>query len=356
MKRRQFLGGVLASAAATAIAPHLASAAPWQFPFGGGTATWKQRLTGADMPTNSRWKIAGTDLAIPYAIDGFASVGYLFGDTFNTPFPEGPPLPNDWRSPVGLRSTSQPGNGIVFDSAYGVAGDGRAPEIMHNGHNAEGEVTVIPTDGFTDGGTHYMSYMSIQSWNVQGAQWRTNYAGIGVSNDGNSFQRTGYRNPNNGNNTDPFQMWSMQKEGDYVYIVSVRAGRQNGPMMLRRCHPGDILDGNAHELWSGKWSRDPCTPILNGNFGEPSLRKLGDTWVLAYLTSGNIVTRTAPRPEGPWSGQKTQVTQAQESNCYGGFIHPWSTTGNLQLMVSTWKRGFDGKSTAYHVSRFQGAA
>ena len=70
-------------------------------------ATWKKRLTGADLDTNSRWQVAGTDLGIPYVLEN-GSIGYLFGDTFNTPWPEGPPLPNDWRSPVMLRSGRPP--------------------------------------------------------------------------------------------------------------------------------------------------------------------------------------------------------------------------------------------------------
>ncbi|GAB3960468.1 hypothetical protein GCM10027614_82430 [Micromonospora vulcania] len=49
---------------------------------------WKKRLTGADLDTNSRWRVAGTDLGIPYVLEN-GSIGYLFGDTFNTPWPEG---------------------------------------------------------------------------------------------------------------------------------------------------------------------------------------------------------------------------------------------------------------------------
>ena len=39
---------------------------------------------------------------------------------------EGPPLPNDWRAPVMLRSNVDPAAEIVFDSAAKVAGNGRA--------------------------------------------------------------------------------------------------------------------------------------------------------------------------------------------------------------------------------------
>lgn len=46
-----------------------------------------------------RWGIGGTDLGIPYLLEN-GSVGFLFGDTFNTRWWNDPPLPNDWRSPV----------------------------------------------------------------------------------------------------------------------------------------------------------------------------------------------------------------------------------------------------------------
>jgi hypothetical protein len=66
-------------------------------------ARFKKRLTGADLDTNSRWHVAGTDLGIPYVLENL-SIGYLFGDTFNPLGPKTPPLPNDWRAPVLLRS------------------------------------------------------------------------------------------------------------------------------------------------------------------------------------------------------------------------------------------------------------
>ncbi len=89
-------------------------------------ANFKKRLTGADLDTNSRWQIAGTDLGIPYILEN-GSIGYLFGDTFTTAWPEGPPPPpaNGWRAPVMLRSNIHPGSpgGIVFE--LGCQGLGR---------------------------------------------------------------------------------------------------------------------------------------------------------------------------------------------------------------------------------------
>ena len=115
-------------------------------------------------------------------------------------------------------------------------------------------------------------------------------------------------------------------------------------MMLQRVRWQDITNKDAYEGWGWDgstwgWGR-PCTAILNGNFGEPSVRKLADgTWAMSYLTNGMIVTRTASRPDAAWSDEKIQVISLQEACLYGGFIHPWSTVGtnNLHMMVSAYQ-------------------
>ncbi|UYM07175.1 DUF4185 domain-containing protein [Solicola gregarius] len=333
-------------------------------PSAGAAAVYKQTITGVGKDPDRRWRVVGTDLGIPYVLEN-GSIGYLFGDTFSSALPGGP----DWRSPVMLRSASQPGSpgGIVFDNAAGVAGDGLAPEIMYNGHKTDDgagtpEFTVIPNDGisFPETGDQIISYMSIREWYDQGVpRWRTNYAGIAHSTDsGNHFTRTPYVWWNNDANNDPFQMWTMQRGDDgYVYIFSVAPGRQVGPMMLRRVPWDAMFDQGAYQGWgyaNGKWDwNNPCTPILEGSMGEPSVRKLQDgTWAMSYLREGDtaIVTRTAEGPDKPWSPEVVQVTFAQEPYLYGGFIHPWSNSGpgNLHLMVSKWT------TEAYHVSQFVG--
>jgi len=56
-------------------------------------ATWKKRLTGGNLDSYRRWQVPGTDLGIPYLLEN-GSVGFLFGDTFNTSWPE--EENNDW--------------------------------------------------------------------------------------------------------------------------------------------------------------------------------------------------------------------------------------------------------------------
>lgn len=345
-------------------------------------ATHVARVTGGDRESNWNWQVAGTDLGIPYLLEN-GSVGYLFGDTFSSTWPE---QGQGWRSPVGLRSATNPKNAVIdFDSAYNLAGNGYAPELFHNGHNGVGidgvpEVTVIPNDGiaFPETGDHIISYFSVDNWNtVAGVQdWRSHYAGLAWSDDGNNFVRTNLRwnNSGGGANDDMYQMWSMQRDGDYVYIISVRSGRRVSPIILQRVPWDQMLNQGAYQgwnastqTWGGPWTahNSPLIPATSSRIGEPSFRKIADPatgghkWVMSYLklSSGQIVTRTAPSPTGPWSAEKNQLATAT-SSFYGGFIHPYSdtSTNGLTLMVSAWRRNFwpPYNSTAYHVEQWRG--
>lgn len=340
------------------------------------------RVTGADLSTTARFGVDATDLMIPFA-DCSGSMNFLGGDTFDTPMPG----VGNWRSPVMLRSdqTPVPGQPLVFDSAAGLTGDGNAPDIMRNGHQSGGEYSVIPTDGICipEAQLQIVSYMSIQAWwptpgVAPDPAWTDNYAGLAVSFDGgNHFERFDPPDPQGppdlhtpnwpespGKN-DPYQVMSMQRDGDYVYIISVEAGRKaatNTRMMLQRVPWMGMLDKGSYQCWTGaSWSSNygTCQPLLTGSFGEPSLRLLSDgTWAMSYMDASAadapwIVTRTASSPTGPWSAPKTQLTWDQNPFMYGGFIYPRSTRDNLLLMISTWIPPDSGLAPRYDVSVYK---
>ncbi|MCA9334723.1 DUF4185 domain-containing protein [Candidatus Saccharibacteria bacterium] len=319
------------------------------------------RDTGLDMQPCYEYKVCGTDLGIPFLLPN-NSVGYLFGDTFSA---MGPYVKNvrpgrdGWRSPVILRSNVLPeiNQPIIFDSAAGISGTGVAPEVMYNGHRNSREISIYPNDAISlPDGRVAMSYMSVGGNATDTAKWASSYAGIAISNDGgNTFDRMlgsdhlpGPGDPvwsNNRSNTDPNQMWSMQRDGDYIYIITARAGRQTGPMMMLRVLWQHITDKRYYECWNGENFGGECQPLLpESKYGEPSLRKLGDTWVMSYVdyTHAQLMTRTASTPTGPWSEPKIQMNWRDLNALYGGFIHPYSTPNNLILMVSTWQSEDDG--------------
>lgn len=309
---------------------------------GGMPAIRKEAITGVGT-SSLAFGVNGTDLGIPFSI-GDGAVGFLFGDTFDIPLPPAPGVAANWRSPVLLTSTSKPSAGIVLT--------GSGSQIMDSAKSGcGGEFTVIPNDGVTlKDGRQIVSYMSVKGWRGPcggEAEWQTNYAGLAVASAGGGhFVRAPIRFLNNDANLDEFQMQTMQLDGDYVYVYGVRAGRQHGRMLLKRVRAEAILEPGAYECWNGEGWGGECVSVLRGVdgsgdgafvMGEPSVRKLGDcTWAMSYLTNGQIITRRASRPEGPWSGAHVQVTDADQPCLYGGFIHPMSTADDLHLMVSMW--------------------
>lgn len=313
------------------------------------------RLTGADQPNSTQFGVAGTDLGIPFTLEN-GSTGFLFGDTFSGRDPGSP----DWRSNVMLRSNVTPGSNtpIVFDSAAGIAGPGMAPELLPSPHDTSGnsEWSAIPTDGisFPENANdptkpkQIISYQSVKNWDKTGEEeWETGYAGLAVSYDGNHFERVGPIWENN-NNDDPYQMISMQRDGDDVYVISTKAGRQDGPMMLRKVAADQIMNKDAYQNLGS---------LFEGKFGEPSLRKLKDgTWAMAYLNldKGAIVTRFAESPTSDWSEEKTQITFDQLPNLYMGAIHPESTADNLTLIASSWVSPTNNDPGRYDVTQWHG--
>lgn len=328
-------------------------------------ATLVGRITGGDR-SSANFGVWGTDLGIAYFDSADTSrVNLIFGDTFNTAFPGGPDeLPGQgggWRSPVILTSNTPKNSQLVFD--YSVGGGSWAKEAFYNAHNTAEtwnpltEFTCIPNDAIflPETGRKIMSWQSINRWNP--SPWRTGYASLSYSDNGQDW----FRVPNLGwwnteNNQDPYQMWSMAREGDYVYIISVKAGRQVGPMKLMRVRWDKMFDKNAYELMGN-------VPGLSTSvaYGEPSLRKVSGVWAMAYVNFSNwtgprLVTRTAPSITGPWSAEKEQVHIAQEPNLYGGFIDPRSTggTNGATFYVSRWSKNPGQPTTHYHVSQYVG--
>lgn len=308
-----------------------------------------------DLTPVPQFGINGTDLGIPYVLEN-GSIGYLFGDTFNGPFPGSP----GWRSPVGLRSTSNLSDGIKFSSAYKPNWQGHAGEIMPNAHDGSGntEVSVIPNDGisFPETGRQIISYMSVKHW--PNGTWETNHMGLAFSDDGNNFTKLPWHWANNSTKTDVLQMTSMQRDGNYVYLVSTSNGRHLTDGLYMRRVPWDkMFDPSAYEHWtwyggSWQWTKNyhwHWHPILPGRFGEPSMRKLQDgRWVISVIDAGNdcAVLFDGEGPDKPWR-RRVIKSNTSAGSLYGFFVHPHSSMCNLHLIVSEWT------SKRYGVSQYK---
>jgi hypothetical protein len=325
-------------------------------------ATLVKNLTGGS--ATGPWKVGGTDLAFPVRMPG-GRFGFFCRDTFESPAPGGA----GWRSPVLLfSSTTNLDAGIVFD---GAASGSYAKEILPNAHDtrelpsreAPGtEFTVIPGDALTIGTRTYLSVMSVHSWESQ--DWSTNFTYLAYSdNGGENWTLSPARWDNYAGALD--QMWTMERHGGFVYVISTAFGR-NKPagMILRRVPGGQILTPTAYQSWGwtsqNGWAwGNPATPILPGPVGEMCVRYIQGTWVLAYFdpTLYAIVTRTAARIDGIWSEPVIQVkggdwgaNDGTYAQIYGGYIHPSSTLDNLHLIISQWNTA---AGTPYHALQFK---
>jgi len=296
-----------------------------------------------DLTPVTKYGVGGTDLGIPFTLEN-GSTGYLFGDTFSSLMPGGA----NWRSPVALRSHEPIENGIEFDSAYKLAGEGLAPEIIANQHNTSGngEFTIIPNDGisFPETGRQIISYMSVRNWD--NGTWRTNNTGFAYSDNGNDFVKLNWQWNNNWAGTDILQMVSMQREGNWVYLLSTSNGRHlTDGLYLRRVPWDKMFDPFAYEhwTWNGTWQWTKnynwfFHPILAGRFGEPSLRKLKDgRWVISVIDAANdrLSLYDAPTVTSVWN-HRTLISNTSSESIYGGFVHPNSTSQSLHVILSKW--------------------
>ncbi len=281
------------------------------------------QLTGQPSINNTgQVNVYGTDLGSMFGhSDG--RIYFLFGDTFGAP---GPPGSDDWRSnTMAFSSDSVARDGIQFDGwITDVAGHAAALiEGDHDPNNGLGEVTKIPTAGWSSDGRHYMWFMSVKRWGAAG-QWYTNFAEIAYSeNNGNDWIRSGVQKPGESN----FIQVAFAEYDGYLYIWGIPAGRLGG-VKLARVPPSDILDESAYSYYDGtEWLSEEADGVIivDPPVGELSVlwNSFLQRWIMMYLneSTASIEVRQAEYPQGPWS-QPTQVVSAVEYPAlYGAYMH-----------------------------------
>ncbi|MGV9714049.1 DUF4185 domain-containing protein [Gordonia sp. NPDC003424] len=299
---------------------------------------------GSTSRTDKRWQVQGTDLGIMWeaAPD---KVAVAFGDTFGKGFM--PPGANgrDWRSNIlGFSSDRKLADGMSIDT---MVQDSRchAAQVISARHIDHIEMTTIPTSGFAVGNRQYMSYMSVRTWGPIPGVWLTNYGGLAYSDDGGStWTKDSYARWDNIFGTSQFQVSSMVPQGDYVYMFGTPNSRL-GSIGLARVPKDSVLNKTAYQYWrDGRWvpARDGnvASVLFGGPAGEISARydAASQRWQLSYLDGLRqaIVLRTARSPQGLWSEPADLVHSARYAQLYGGFLHPWSSGGDLYFTMSTW--------------------
>ncbi len=326
----------------------------------GGPSQTVQWVTGPLSPnrTDKRFSITATDVGVSWD-NGSGQVLMAFGDTWGKC--NGALV---WRHNTMLRAkgSSDVSKGLTFPNARpgdirsGASVTAAQPTFAQPMTNAIGirniEVGRIPTAGISIGGVQYLSFMSIQRWGEAG-RWETGYSAIATSHDnGQTWQvqnntiRSRYELnlpgvPQTSTGQGRFQVSSFLRRGDWVYQYGTPNGRF-GALFLARVPASRILDMNAYQYYNGggRWSSysGDATKIATEPIAEVSVRYNNYLGKFVMLSSrkGSITLRTAPSPEGPWSGPRTIVSSRQISKLYAPYIWPRDTGGALYFVASRW--------------------
>ncbi len=311
-----------------------------------GQVSEVSKQTGANSVnrTDKRWQVQGTDLGIMWE-SAPGEIATAFGDTVGRNFHPPGGMGEDWRSNVLAFSTdSVLSDGMSYDS---MVSDSRchAAEVLSSRKLDNVEITTIPTSGFAIGDRQYMSYMSIRTWNSVPGTFFTNYGGIAYSDDhGQTWTKDPYAKWDNIFGLSNFQVTSMVPHGDFVYMFGTPNTRL-GDVGLARVPRDKLLNTSAYQYWqNGSWTPvggfGSATPIVNGPAGELSIRFDAErnVWQMSYLDTAKtaIVLRESNTPQGAWSDSAPLVSITKYPELYGGFIHPWSKSGDLYFNISTW--------------------
>jgi hypothetical protein len=308
-------------------------------------ATLVEKITGPHSPndTPGRFNVGGTDLGITWD-NNAGQILTIFGDTYDrtkTDLGGGGP---GWRNNVLFRSTDNNlTDGMRFVNAV-EAPAGNAAEVIHKTGAPNGwpEVTVIPTAAIAVGSRQYVSYMSVRSWGAPG-EWVTNFARIAYSdNNGATWNYTNTPQwTNDAADTNRFQMQAMTRSGGYVYVFGTPSGR-NGNAYLARVPEAQVLTKSAYSYWNGSnWALNneaAAVAVVGGPVAELSVKydSYSHKWLMMYLLNGDLILKTATSLTGPWSAPQIAVSSSDYPTNYGGYIHPWSSSGNIYFTMSQW--------------------
>ena len=114
---------------------------------------------------------------------------------------------------------------------------------------------------------------------------------------------------------------------------------------LARVPSNDLHDRSAYTFWDGEgWSRDYKSAAFTLEGPADNVTVSFNEWLGSYLAvyskplTNQVVMRTAPAPQGPWSEEVTAFSglpPPPDSLNYGGFEHPeLSRDGGRTIVIS----------------------
>lgn len=310
------------------------------FVLGGvGEVTQIAQLTGADsINDTAAVGVAGTDLG--WMVDLGERTHFFFGDTFGDRSPDAVGAQGGfWRSNVSAWSTDDdPSDGITFDGWSPVDEVGLAEALIEGDHDANdgtGEVTKIPTGGFSIGDALYVSYMSVSFWGEPGA-WDANAAALVKSTDqGETWTHLDApRWPGTSNFVQIAAAKIADGGTDFVYLWGIPAGRFGGVQLMRvPATPEAVEDPSAYTYFTGtdssgapQWAAEmsSAATVLDGTIGELSVMwsTYLERWIMTYSDGGNAYLREGITPWGPWGEPFEVAAQADYPGLYAPYLHP----------------------------------
>ncbi|MFC5649940.1 DUF4185 domain-containing protein [Paenibacillus solisilvae] len=299
--------------------------------------------------TRANYALAATDLGIMWDATTDSShkkVMVAFGDSYDNGWGGfgGGGSAEGWRSNLlAVSEDAELSDGLTFTSMIMDENKaGYAKEIISSAHNTSGsgDFTAIPTAGITAGARHYIHYMQIKNWGANG-RWNTNFSEIAYSDDeGQHWTKSGVK----WDGSSKFAQAAYVKDGGYIYMFGTPAGRFDSAY-LARVAEADMLHKDHYEYWNGSgWSVNneaAAAAVVDAPVSELSVvyNSYYDKWIMTYLNENRyaIVMRSSSSLTSGWSDESEIVTGAEFPGLYGGFIHPWTNSGNdLYFLMSEW--------------------
>jgi hypothetical protein len=352
---------------ANPLGPNAAPVPPPPAAVAGAPTSLVEWVTGPNGPnkTLQRFSISGTDLGIPWDNGDPANHQVLmaFGDTFGYCKVHG----QQWRYNTLFRSQDrnlsdgiQVADGVPNNRYSGspLWAPGISKQVINSIKRAPHETGLIPTAGISVGRNQYVNFMSIREWGRDG-EWSTNFSAVAMSPDNGqnwgiypgsirASSPDGARGARYVPGNENFQQGAFMRGNDgYLYSFGTPSGRGGGAF-LSRVPPGSVPDLSKYQYWNGDeeghWvpgNPGAATPIFPGPVGEMSAQYNNHLkqYLVLYTNGGSndVVARTAPAPQGPWSPEQPLVSAFQmPGGIYAPMIHPWSSGKDLYFNLSLW--------------------
>ncbi|WP_038615832.1 DUF4185 domain-containing protein [Corynebacterium pseudotuberculosis] len=283
----------------------------------------------------------------------------IFGDSFT-----GEGLQGEWKSPIGL--VAKLGEDGKIQIVRPLNEGEKAEQLIKYEH--KDRLTLLPSDVINIDGTIYMQAMWHQGLgNVIKTQiWKS-------TDQGKTWSSVNEIPASYMNEFGSLLSWENGDDG-YVYMVSSKFGRAHS-VYLTRFRPEQIGDEQQWEHYNptaNTWSKHVdgahLTPILSNSVkaGEMSLRRIEGHWVLSMFNEETwaIEVRISEKLDQSWDkikpanvvvagtgGWGAKQNENNFTQLYGGYITPFSTLADMNIVVSQWNTSNNSRynSTQFNV-------